>query len=64
MPFSDVRMPPPADGKKDIGEGEEVEVRRTCRDFFPDLVSLLILFSHSVSLCLGLNLLSDLVQSQ
>lgn len=27
MPFSDVRMPPPADSKKDIGEGEEVEVR-------------------------------------
>ena len=26
VPFSDVRMPPPADGKKDIGEGEEVEV--------------------------------------
>ncbi|XP_021454823.2 fragile X mental retardation syndrome-related protein 1 isoform X1 [Oncorhynchus mykiss] len=24
--FSDVRMPPPADGKKDIGEGEEVEI--------------------------------------
>lgn len=29
MPFNDVRMPPPADGKKDIGEGEEVEVRMT-----------------------------------
>lgn len=29
VPFSDVRMLPPADGKKDIGEGEEVEVRRT-----------------------------------
>uniref|UniRef100_A0A4W5NVC5 FMR1 autosomal homolog 1 n=1 Tax=Hucho hucho TaxID=62062 RepID=A0A4W5NVC5_9TELE len=26
VPFSDVRMPPPADGKKDIGEGEEVEI--------------------------------------
>lgn len=29
VPFSDVRMPPPADAKKEIGEGEEVEVRRT-----------------------------------
>uniref|UniRef100_UPI0037E74727 RNA-binding protein FXR1 isoform X2 n=1 Tax=Semicossyphus pulcher TaxID=241346 RepID=UPI0037E74727 len=26
VPFNDVRMPPPADGKKDIGEGEEVEI--------------------------------------
>ncbi|XP_041695301.1 fragile X mental retardation syndrome-related protein 1 [Coregonus clupeaformis] len=26
VPFSDVRMPPPADGKKEIGEGEEVEI--------------------------------------
>ena len=28
VPFSDVRLPPPSEGKKDIGEGEEVEVRR------------------------------------
>ena len=28
VPFSDVRLPPPTDGKKDIGEGEEVEVRK------------------------------------
>lgn len=27
VPFSDVRMPPPADVKKEIGEGDEVEVR-------------------------------------
>lgn len=26
MPFSDVRMPPPADVKKEIGEGDEVEI--------------------------------------
>lgn len=28
MPFSDVRLPPPSDEKKDIGEGDEVEVSR------------------------------------
>ncbi|XP_051980334.1 RNA-binding protein FXR1-like isoform X2 [Xyrauchen texanus] len=26
VPFSDVRLPPPADGKKEINEGEEVEI--------------------------------------
>ncbi|XP_028259240.1 RNA-binding protein FXR1 isoform X2 [Parambassis ranga] len=26
VPFGEVRMPPPADAKKDIGEGEEVEI--------------------------------------
>ncbi|XP_016111709.1 fragile X mental retardation syndrome-related protein 1-like [Sinocyclocheilus grahami] len=26
VPFSDVRLPPPADGKKEITEGEEVEI--------------------------------------
>uniref|UniRef100_UPI003AAE00F2 RNA-binding protein FXR1 isoform X1 n=1 Tax=Centroberyx gerrardi TaxID=166262 RepID=UPI003AAE00F2 len=26
VPFNDVRMPPPADAKKEIGEGEEVEI--------------------------------------
>lgn len=28
VPFSDVRLPPPSDEKKDIGEGDEVEVSR------------------------------------
>lgn len=28
VPFSDVRLPPPADGKKEITEGEEVEVSK------------------------------------
>uniref|UniRef100_A0A8C2ZVA7 FMR1 autosomal homolog 1 n=1 Tax=Cyclopterus lumpus TaxID=8103 RepID=A0A8C2ZVA7_CYCLU len=35
VPFNDVRMPPPADGKKDIGEDEEVEVSRTPNDQEP-----------------------------
>ncbi|XP_061095261.1 RNA-binding protein FXR1 isoform X2 [Conger conger] len=26
VPFCDVRLPPPSDGKRDIGEGEEVEI--------------------------------------
>ncbi|XP_036377779.1 fragile X mental retardation syndrome-related protein 1 isoform X1 [Megalops cyprinoides] len=26
VPFSDIRLPPPSDAKKDIGEGEEVEI--------------------------------------
>ncbi|XP_049442853.1 fragile X mental retardation syndrome-related protein 1 isoform X3 [Epinephelus fuscoguttatus] len=26
VPFSDVRLPPPADGKKEMGEGDEVEI--------------------------------------
>lgn len=26
FPFSDVRLPPPPDAKKEIGEGDEVEV--------------------------------------
>lgn len=28
VPFEDVRLPPPADTKKEIREGEEVEVRK------------------------------------
>lgn len=28
VPFGDVRLPPPSDEKKDIGEGDEVEVSR------------------------------------
>lgn len=28
VPFSDVRLPPPADGKKEITEGEEVEASK------------------------------------
>ncbi|KAG8003209.1 Fragile X mental retardation syndrome-related protein 1, partial [Nibea albiflora] len=34
-PFSDVRMLPPADGKKDIGEGEEVEILSRANDQEP-----------------------------
>lgn len=42
VPFSDVRMPPPADAKKEIREGEEVEVWTNHFDllaFFPLLLS-------------------------
>ncbi|XP_038571101.1 fragile X mental retardation syndrome-related protein 1 isoform X3 [Micropterus salmoides] len=35
VPFSDVRMPPPADGKKEIGEGEEVEILSRANDQEP-----------------------------
>ncbi|XP_068599129.1 RNA-binding protein FXR1 [Brachionichthys hirsutus] len=34
-PFSDVRLPPPADGKKDFGEGEEVEILSRANDQEP-----------------------------
>lgn len=33
VPFEDVRLPPPADTKNEIREGEEVEVRKA-RPFF------------------------------
>nr|XP_046246666.1 fragile X mental retardation syndrome-related protein 1 isoform X3 [Scatophagus argus] len=35
VPFSDVRMPPPADSKKDIGEGEDVEILSRANDQEP-----------------------------
>ncbi|XP_029286071.1 RNA-binding protein FXR1 [Cottoperca gobio] len=35
VPFNDVRMPPPADGKKDIGEGEDVEILSRANDQEP-----------------------------
>lgn len=57
-PFSDVRLPPPTDGKKDIGEGEEVEVRSTHSTYrfccSPFLVSICIHF------CLCLNIFASI----
>ncbi|XP_043986526.1 fragile X mental retardation syndrome-related protein 1 isoform X2 [Gambusia affinis] len=35
VPFSDVRLPPPADAKKEIGEGEEVEILSRANDQEP-----------------------------
>uniref|UniRef100_A0A8C6U0F3 Fragile X mental retardation, autosomal homolog 1 n=1 Tax=Neogobius melanostomus TaxID=47308 RepID=A0A8C6U0F3_9GOBI len=35
VPFSDVRLPPPADAKTDIGEGEEVEIFSRANDQEP-----------------------------
>ncbi|XP_056131709.1 RNA-binding protein FXR1 isoform X3 [Lampris incognitus] len=35
VPFSDVRMPPPPDGKKEIKEGEEVEIFSRANDQEP-----------------------------
>lgn len=49
VPFGEVRMPPPADAKKDIGEGEEVEVRTHSRSF-SILFSSPSLSSHTTSL--------------
>ncbi|XP_037325608.1 RNA-binding protein FXR1 isoform X11 [Pungitius pungitius] len=35
VPFNDIRMPPPADAKKEIGEGEEVEILSKANDQEP-----------------------------
>ncbi|XP_033821660.1 fragile X mental retardation syndrome-related protein 1 isoform X2 [Periophthalmus magnuspinnatus] len=35
VPFSDVRLPPPADAKKEIGEGDEVEIFSKANDQEP-----------------------------
>ncbi|XP_036971890.1 fragile X mental retardation syndrome-related protein 1 isoform X10 [Acanthopagrus latus] len=35
VPFSDVRLPPPTEGKKDIGEGEDVEIFSRANDQEP-----------------------------
>ncbi|XP_040040083.2 RNA-binding protein FXR1 isoform X9 [Gasterosteus aculeatus] len=35
VPFNDIRMPPPADAKKEIGEGEEVEILSKANDLEP-----------------------------
>uniref|UniRef100_G3NRR2 FMR1 autosomal homolog 1 n=1 Tax=Gasterosteus aculeatus aculeatus TaxID=481459 RepID=G3NRR2_GASAC len=35
VPFNDIRMPPPPDAKKEIGEGEEVEILSKANDLEP-----------------------------
>lgn len=54
VPFSDVRLPPPTDEKKDIGEGDEVEVRGAYVTPFPLSFSNFftsVLASLSLSVC-------------